>query len=212
MFRTMAWRSLIRVYRCVIGVLAIVAVAVQLADLAGRGTLRPVNFFSYFTVESNVFGAVVLLLAAWRPSAVHSAILDFVRGGIVVYLTVTGLVFAVLLSGTDVDATIPWVNTLLHQLMPLLAVIDWVLVPPSTALTIRRGLLWLGYPLVWLAYTLGRGALVHWYPYPFVDPSGVGYAMVAIYAAVILGVIACVCVLTVVLGNAARALWRSARW
>jgi len=34
-------------------------------------------------------------------------------------------------------------------------------------------------PLVWLAYTLIRGAVVGWYPYPFVDVSVHGYLYVA---------------------------------
>jgi membrane protease YdiL (CAAX protease family) len=46
---------------------------------------------------------------------------------------------------------------------------------------------WLAWPLVYLAYSLVRGAVVDWYPYPFLDPdeSG-GYAGVAGYALAIL--------------------------
>ncbi|HET9420566.1 MAG TPA: Pr6Pr family membrane protein [Nocardioides sp.] len=35
-------------------------------------------------------------------------------------------------------------------------------------------------PLVWLGYTLVRGAFVDWYPYPFVDVEEHGYAVVAL--------------------------------
>ncbi|MBA3233238.1 MAG: Pr6Pr family membrane protein, partial [Propionibacteriales bacterium] len=36
------------------------------------------------------------------------------------------------------------------------------------------------YPVAWLAFTLSRGALIGWYPYPFVDVTTLGYARVAL--------------------------------
>jgi hypothetical protein len=35
-------------------------------------------------------------------------------------------------------------------------------------------------PVVWLAYTLIRGAFVDWYPYPFLDVTLHGYGYVAL--------------------------------
>jgi hypothetical protein len=46
---------------------------------------------------------------------------------------------------------------------------------------------WLVYPLAWFVYTLARGAIVDWYPYPFVDVSELGYQAV-LARAVALGV------------------------
>jgi hypothetical protein len=34
-------------------------------------------------------------------------------------MSITGIVFTVLLSNTDVDTAIPWVNSVVHELMPL---------------------------------------------------------------------------------------------
>jgi len=36
----------------------------ELATLAERGKLVPVNFFSFFTIESNIFAAFVLILSS----------------------------------------------------------------------------------------------------------------------------------------------------
>ena len=68
----------------------------QLADLAGKGVLSPVNFFSYFTILSNTFAVVVLLAGAtvWRNQ--HSPRIDMVRGAATLYMTVTLIVFALL--------------------------------------------------------------------------------------------------------------------
>jgi hypothetical protein len=47
-------------------------------------------------------------------------------------------------------------------------------------------LLWLIFPLAWLAFTLIRGAVDNWYPYPFLDPDNGGYRSVAYHVAAIL--------------------------
>ncbi len=71
--------------------------------------------------------------------------------------------------------------------------LDWLLAPPTVAIPLWRSVVWLAYPIVWTAYTLARGALVGWYPYPFLDPSNGGYASVALYVVAILvfGVVLC---------------------
>ena len=70
---------------------------------------------------------------------------------------------------------------------------DWLLEPPRARLTIRQGLLWLIFPVGWIAYTMIRGGLVGLYPYPFLDPANGGYATVALYCVGILGLMAIVC-------------------
>ena len=45
----------------------------------------------------------------------------------------------------------------------------------SAAASFRGGLIWLAYPLVYVVYSLIRGHVVDWYPYPFLDPGPRGY-------------------------------------
>jgi hypothetical protein len=189
--------------RVFFGGLTLAAILTQLADLAAAGTLDPISYFSYFTIDSNLIATAVLLIGAawWRSEP--SPTFDLVRGAAVVYMSVTGIVFTLLLSNTDVDTAIPWVNSVVHQLIPIVIVADWLLDPPAQRLTTRQGLLWLTFPFAWLAYTLIRGSLTGLYPYPFLDPANGGYWSVAIYIVAILVVMAIVCWLTVVLGNAA---------
>ncbi len=85
----------------------------------------------------------------------------------------TGIVYAVLLAGKH--DTIPWANDVLHRLMPVAVALDWLLDPPHAPLPLRRVVLaWMAFPLLYIAYTLVRGPLVHWYPYFFVDPGRPG--------------------------------------
>jgi uncharacterized membrane protein YidH (DUF202 family) len=165
------------------GLLAVVAIVSQLAIQIELG-FSIVNFFSYFTNLANIIAASVLILSAWRALAGHETMRlgDQVRAASVVYMAVVGIVFGVLLRDVDLGALLPWVNFVLHVLMPCVVVIDWFLLPPRRALAIRDLLLWLIVPVLYLVYVLIRGSLIHWYPYPFLNPgvSG-GYLSVAVY-------------------------------
>lgn len=200
----MSRTTVIAAYRAFFGALGAAAIVTQLADLAGKGVLNPVNFFSYFTILSNTFAVVVLLAGAtlWRLQ--RSPASDMVRGAAVLYMTITLIVFALLLSGTDVDTAIPWVNAVVHQLLPVVMIADWLIDPPQTRLTIRQGLAWLIPPLVWIAYTMIRGPIAGWYPYPFLDPANGGYASVVVTTLVILAGGAVLCVVAVLAANAMR--------
>ena len=182
----MTVRSLLALYRLAFSLLALAAVIVQLADLASKGVLNPVNYFSYFTIESNLIGVAVFLIGAATWRAARTSTMELVRGGAVVYLTITFVVFALLLSGTDVDTAIPWVDTVLHKIFPIVVIVDWLVDPPIARLTVRESLIWLIYPLVWVVYTVIRGAIAGWYPYPFLNPANGGYASVALYVVAIL--------------------------
>lgn len=160
---------MIACYRLVFGLLALGTVVY----LATRVPSLP-NLLSYFTVLSNVFGAGVLLVGVFRP------VPDLVRGAATLYLGMTGLVFALLLSGLDLGLLEPWANTVLHYVMPVVLVLDWLVAPPSRGFPVVRSLWWLVFPAVYLPYTLVRGALVDWYPYPFLDPRPRGYPHVVV--------------------------------
>lgn len=187
--------------RLALAALTIVAIVVQLADLAARGVLNPVNFLSYFTIQSNLIGVVVFLTGAARWRSERSERFDLVRGGAVLYLTVTFVVFSLLLSGTDVDTAIPWVNTVLHGVFPIVVMLDWLLDPPRRPIPLRNSAWWLAYPIAWTAYTLIRGPIAGWYPYPFLDPANGGYGTVAVTAVAILVAGAILCGVYAWLGN-----------
>src|SRR5260370_37795996 len=112
-------------------------------------------------------------------------------------MRVHGAVFAVLWSGTIGDAAIPWVNSVVHELMPMAVVADWLLDPPQTRLTLRQGALWLAYPLAWIIYELIRGSITGAYHYPFLNPAHGGYGAVALYSAAILVLMLVVCAVVV---------------
>lgn len=179
-------RLLLVLFRVGFAAVTVVAIAAQAQDLAARGVLNPVNFFSYFTIESNLIAVAVFAVGAARWRQEPTRRWDLIRGGAVVYMTVTFVVFALLLSNTNVDTALPWVNTIVHTVMPLAVIADWLLDSPSSRITFRDSLVWLVYPLAWTAYTLIRGPIAGWYPYPFLDPANGGYGTVGLYVVAIL--------------------------
>ena len=173
-------------------------------DLAGKGTLNPVNFFSYFTIESNLIAVAALLLAAATWRGPRSANIDFFRGAATTYMTVTFVVFALLLADTDVDTAIVWVDRVLHRVIPIVMMADWLLDPPSARIDLRRAWWWVAYPMAWVVYTMIRGAIVGTYPYPFLDPANGGYGVVLAYSvAILVGMLAFIWGI-VSIGNAMR--------
>lgn len=162
--------------------LAVVALAAmgQQLFLHIAASYDVLNFFSYFTNLSNLFAALVLLLSVFSGKG---SSLDVVRYVSTVNMAVVGIVFAVLLRNVDLGALLPWVNFVLHYVMPLAIVLLWFMTPPTTRLTSKHLLLALIFPAAYLAYTIIRGASLGWYPYPFLNPANVGgYGMVAAYS------------------------------
>lgn len=162
--------------------LALVAMGQQLVLHLGAAH-SALNFFSYFTNLSNLVAAVVLLLAALGPSVGNFVLPDTARFVAATNMTVVGIVFAVLLRNVDLGALLPWVNGVLHYIMPLAVVAEWLWKPPASRLRARHVGPALIFPAAYLAYVIVRGAQVGWYPYPFLDPANVGgYGGVTAYA------------------------------
>jgi hypothetical protein len=74
------------------------------------------------------------------------------------------------------------VNAVVHFWLPVAAVADWFIDRPSRVIPFREALVWLIYPLGFLAYSMARGAVTDWYPYPFLDPNHEGQGLGAVAA------------------------------
>ncbi len=162
--------------RVAFATLAIVAMTYQFAATADSA-FQKANFFSFFTIQANILAVTALFGLVLVPRARRTSLFDGARSAAVLYMAITGVVFALLLSGLqeELQTTIPWVDFVVHKLMPIVLVADWLLDPPKHRLPRWTVLAWLSYPLAWIAYTLVRGESESWYPYPFVDVSKLGY-------------------------------------
>jgi hypothetical protein len=186
-------RLLLAAVRTMFAFLGFSALVTEIATLVARHRFNAGDFFSYFTVEANTLAVISLVLSAFALATGRTGRgLDFIRGAVTLYMTTTILVFIVLLSGYPSSelTAVPWDNTVLHYIMPIVIIVDWVIASPLAATPIRSALTWLAFPLAYLVYSLIRGPIAHWYPYPFMNPSTRGYLGVAITSVVIAVVLA----------------------
>ena len=181
-------KQFVLAYRLGFAILIPVTIAIQLAhSLEQTQNFSTVNFFSYFTIQSNLFAAVVLLMSAyvvWKRQ--KDPQLESLRGAAVLYMVVTGIIYNLLLRGDSLGSLLPWVNDILHRVFPIIMLFDWLYCRPERKFSAKEALLWLIYPVVYVVYTLVHGPLArHWYPYPFISVALHGYARVALNCLVI---------------------------
>lgn len=175
--------NLFRGSRFILGIMGLIAIIVQMTHGLRYNGLILSNFFSFFTIQSNILIVAVLVIGAIvSTKQFYSPQFQLVRGAVTTYIMTTGIVYFLFLRGMEAElqTTIPWVNFVLHTLLPLYALFDWLAAPSRNLISFRRMWLWILYPLAYLVYTLVRGPLVDWYPYPFLDPRISGYGQVLI--------------------------------
>lgn len=140
-----------------------------------------IRFFSYFTVEVNILAAMVLTAYAMAGPSGRWQDRAFVPSGVAVYIATVGLGYSALLRHLRPPAGAPWLaDFLLHDVMPLAFVLFWLACVRKAALRWTDPLLWLIYPIAYLAFVLVRGGMSGFYPYPFINVARLGYAGVAV--------------------------------
>ncbi|WP_258524583.1 Pr6Pr family membrane protein [Microbacterium sp. SMR1] len=195
--------------RLAMAVVILAAVSTQLtvsltrtAESGGDVATVFANFFSFFTILSNVIAAVVLATVGvraliGRAGPESSLGLSAALTCATAYMVITGVVYNALLRGITLpqgSEPVPWSNEVLHLIGPIFLVLDLLIGARRRAL--RWQVVWVvvAFPLLWVAYTLVRGPLVtnpttgepYWYPYPFLNPNGPGgWGSVAAYVVVI---------------------------
>lgn len=161
----------------------VVAVVATALDVLSRGPINVFNFFGYFTIQSNILLAVTMTLAGLHGlrAVAQPRWLEFARGLTTTNIVIVGIVYATLLAplGVEGGVPVPWANTILHVVTPVLAALDWLLIGDRKRLPLSKLWLVLLYPAIWLTVVLIRGATDGWVPYPFLDPAN-GYGSVAI--------------------------------
>ena len=72
-----------------------------------------------------------------------------------------------------------WVaDVTLHYVTPALFLVDWLVFTPKGTLRTKAVAGWLIFPLGFGIYSLARGPISGFYPYPFLNAGTLGYAKV----------------------------------
>ena len=180
-------------------------VAVTMSGPSGPGApsdtavLRGLNVFAYFTVWSNVLVGVTSLLLALDVKR-DSTLFRTPRLVAVVAIIITFLVYHVALAHLlDLDSSALAADTILHTVVPALAVVGWLMFGTRVMTSTRVVQLTALYPATYMVFALIRGAITGWYPYPFADVGALGYPRVIVNAvwisALFMGVAGGLCIL-----------------
>jgi len=148
-----------------------------------------IQILSFYTIQSNLMVGLSLWALLLKPSnALHKFFLrGYVLGGICLYIIVVGLVYNIVLRNLWApEGLLKVADELLHTINPLLFVIYWLIFARQEKLKWRQSLNWLWFPFLYLVYTLIRGAITQFYPYPFIDVVKLGYGRICINSLVLL--------------------------
>ena len=144
------------------------------------GILAGIKSYRYYTMQTN------LLVAIWYSCAIFfhfkPDLLNKIKGGlkgaITLYITITFLVFAVMLSGsyqpTGIDS---FTNIGSHYIVPILFIVDWFITEWAIKYRWFYLAFWVIYPLCYLIFAVLHGTIINPgnYLYPFLNLQNMGW-------------------------------------
>ncbi len=137
-----------------------------------------IRYFSFLTILTNGLVAIALTALLLEPKSAwgrwfgHASTLT----ALAVYITVVGLIYNLILRQLwNPQGLQQLVDELLHSVIPALFVLFWLLFVPQERMPWISIFSWMLFPLCYCIFCLGRGALVGYYPYPFLDVGVLGY-------------------------------------
>lgn len=164
---------------------ALVSLGAQAAVVERLVGPRPLlvlaTMLAFFTIWAGVAALLVHGVAALRGPLSAGW-----HGAALAWTALVGVAFHLLLAaeagapGSPFASGLGWWSTQgLHTALPLLVLLHWLLAAPKAGLSWRHALLWLGLPLLYLLLALAQAGAAGSSPYPFLDPSRLGWGGVA---------------------------------
>jgi len=205
------YRLITGILRIAAGIFVLAAITTDITDQVVHDAFVPAEFFSYVTIQSTMMNIVALIVGGiFALRSTHDTqLLTTVRMTLVSYAVIVGVVYNVLLRNIPVVgyvSEIKWPNEAFHVIAPIFLVLEFLLGQGSVRLGFRTLWVAVSYAIVWVAFTLVRGPLTGWYPYPFLEPDGPGgWPSVIMY---VVGIAAFV----LVVATGFIAITRSVRW
>jgi len=172
---------------------------------------RSIHFLSFFTILTNGVIALAMALPALAPASAPGRFLDRppVRTAIAGYIIVVAAVYHVMLAplwdpkGWNLAAQV-----ILHTIVPIAFLADWLVFSRRGATPWRTGLNALALPVLYGIWTLAHGAATGFYPYPFLDAGELGYGWVFANMGVLTLLFICVELMLVAIDKALAAVQR----
>lgn len=170
-----------RICAGLVALVAWIGLAVQLqasTALVGSVSGAVWAMLLYFTVLTNLLVAVVFsLIALGRAPAA------WIVGGTMMGILLVGVTYALLLRGlVELSGGARLADILLHKVTPVLVPLWWLAFARKGQFSAHDPFIWVLLPLGYFVYGIVRGGAGGKYPYPFMNPTNIGWTGVAAYA------------------------------
>ena len=179
------------IYKAVLCLSGLIGILIQAGVFVGNVDWSVVR---YYTLISNVLCCLYFGVAMVYAFAGKDTLLPWLKGMLIMGITVTGLVYHFMLSkgSFSMGSAKEVANILLHYLVPVLSVFDWVLFDKKGRYTLKSPLIWVILPDLYFVFATiyGFAGGQRYYggsrfPYFFIDFDALGVWKVLAYTAVL---------------------------
>ncbi|MFX0007628.1 MAG: Pr6Pr family membrane protein [Promethearchaeota archaeon] len=149
------------------------------------------NSFIAFTMQTNLIVTLWFTFAIFwfnKPELLEK-FLRPVKGAFTLYITITFLFFAILLSPFyHPTGWAAFSNLVLHYITPIAFILDWVLTETKLRYKWNYILYWMIYPLCYLVFVFIYGTFTGNYIYYFLDINALGISGYFIFISILIAV------------------------
>ncbi len=138
--------------------------------------IRNLRVYRYFTMQTNLLVIIWLILAIiWSsdPNKMEK-LMGKLKGALTLYITVTFIIFAIILSPlyqpSGIDGII---NLMVHYIIPIGFIIDWF-ITENNSYEWQFIPYWLIYPICYLVFVMIHGVTLDDFIYPFLNIDSLG--------------------------------------
>ncbi len=180
------------VYRSILVTFSFIGIFLSSQILEGKFNT---HLFVYYTHLSNIMCFIVMLLILiYNVKKVlagevvgHNDYIKRVKGAATIAILITGVVYHFLLGDPSEPDFFTLQNLIVHYIVPIMFVLDWIIFDSKKTYSIIDPLTWLAVPGVYFVYAMIRGAIVGpnnnlQYAYFFIDVNIYGYGGVMLWA------------------------------
>ena len=148
------------------------------------------NSFIYYTMQTNFMITIWFTLAiVWhnKPESLEK-ITGALKGAFTLYITITFVIFAVLLQMFYPFPT-GWAafsNLVLHYITPIAFIFDWILTENKIKYKWTYILYWIVYPICYIIFAVIHGTITDNYIYYFFDINELGILGFVMYTSILI--------------------------
>ena len=149
-------------------------------------------FYSFiaFTIQTNFVISIWFTLAIlWhnKPESLKK-IIGPLKGAFTMYITITFVVFAILLSPFyQPTGWAAFSNLVIHYITPIAFIVDWVLTETKVRYEWNYLPYWITYPLCYIIFAVIHGTITGNYIYYFLDINALGILVFAMFVSILVG-------------------------